>query len=142
MAAIKRSQSFTQTQKIPVLYADFTTSFAVHPNKLDLITDTNEEAVKRSIKNILFTNLGERVFNPTFGSNLRSLLFENMSPQSESSIKEYIELAIKNEEPRAQLMDVVVSALPDENSYAATIVFGVINNSEPIVLDFLLNRIR
>lgn len=142
MAAIKRVQTFTQAGRTSDIYSDLTTSFAIHPNKLDVLVHTNEEAVKRSILNILFTNRGERLFNPTFGSNMTALLFENISPQTESAIKSYIETAIENEEPRAQLIDVVVAALPDENAYSATVVFSIINNSDPIILDFLLNRIR
>jgi uncharacterized protein len=142
MAAIKRSQTFTQAGRASAIYSDLTTSFAIHPNKLDVLVYTDEEAVKRSILNILLTNRGERLFNPTLGSNIQALLFENISPQTESAIKSYIETAIENEEPRAQLIDVVVAALPDENAYAATVVFSIINNSDPIILDFLLNRIR
>lgn len=104
--------------------------------------DVNEEAVKQSIKNILLTNRGERLFNPTFGSDLRSILFENFSPQTESQLKEYIEMSVNNYEPRAALIDVVVQAIPDLNAYSATIVFSVINKAEPITLEFLLDRVR
>ena len=142
MAIIKRSQSFTQTTRIEEIYADVTSSFAFHPTKLDLVMDVNEDAVKQSIKNILLTNRGERLFNPTFGSDLKSILFENFSPQTESQLKEYIEMSINNYEPRASLIDVVVQAIPDLNAYSATIVFSVINKAEPITLEFLLDRVR
>lgn len=142
MAVIKRYQSITQTSKTETIYSDLTSNLNIHPTKLDVELDTNEEAIKQSIRNILFTNRGERLFNPTFGSDLTSLLFENMSPQTESSIREYIELAINNFEPRATIIDVIVSAIPDINAYSATVVFSVINRSEPIVLDIILNRIR
>lgn len=142
MAIIKRSQTITQTARRENLYADFNTAFDVHPNKLDLVLSTNEDAVKRSIRNLLLTNRGEKLFNPTYGSDVRGLLFENISPQTESAMREYIELSIQNFEPRANLLEVLVSALPDENTYAVTIVFSVINRTEPITLDLLLNRIR
>ena len=142
MAIIKRSQSFTQTTRIEEIYADVTSSFAFHPTKLDLVMDVNEDAVKQSIKNILLTNRGERLFNPTFGSDLKSILFENFSPQTESQLKEYIEMSINNYEPRASLIDVVVQAIPDLNAYSATIVFSVINKAEPIPLEFFLDRVR
>lgn len=142
MAIIKRAQSFTQTSRTEEVYADVTSSFAFHPTKLDLLMDVNEEAVKQSIKNILLTNRGERLFNPTFGSDLRSILFENFSPQTESQLKEYIEMSVNNYEPRAALIDVVVQAIPDLNAYSATIVFSVINKAEPITLEFLLDRVR
>lgn len=142
MAVIKRAQLTTQTARAEKVYADLPVGFRIDSNKLDLEVDINEEAVKESIKGILLTNRGERLFNPTFGSDIRSLLFENISPQTESSLREYIELAIDNFEPRATLIDVIVTALPDANAYSVTVVFSVINRAEPIQLDILLNRIR
>lgn len=142
MAVIKRSQTITQSSRVETVYSDFTTSFDIHPTKLDLVTTTNEEAVKRSIRNLLLTDRGERLFNPILGSDIRSLLFENFSPQTESSLRDYIETTINNYEPRANLIDVIVSAFPEANAYSVTVVFSVINKSEPIVLDILLNRIR
>lgn len=142
MAAIRRSRLVTQTSQVEVVYSDFPVDFNIHPSKLDLMTVSNEESVKQSVKNILLTDRGERLFNPTMGSDIRSLLFENMSPQTESSLRDYIETAINNYEPRASLIDVIVSAMPDLNAYSVTVVFSVINKSEPVVLDILLNRIR
>jgi phage baseplate assembly protein W len=142
MAVIKRAQAITQSSRVETVYSDFTTSFDIHPTKLDLVTTTNDEAVKRSIRNLLLTDRGERLFNPILGSDIRSLLFENFSPQTESSLRDYIETTINNYEPRANLIDVIVSALLEANAYSVTVVFSVINKSEPIVLDILLNRIR
>lgn len=142
MAVIKRAQSFTQTVATEEVYADVTTSLSIHPTKLDLLVNINEDAVKRSIKNILMTDRGERLFNPTFGSDIKGLLFENFSPQTENQLKEYIEMTITNYEPRASLIDVIVQALPDANAYVVTIIFSVINKSEPVTLEFLLDRVR
>jgi phage baseplate assembly protein W len=114
----------------------------VHPNKQDLVLHTNEDAVKRSIRNIILTDRGERMFNPLIGSNIRSLLFENFSPQTASLLRDFIKSAIENFEPRATVIDVYVQALPDESAYAATIVFSVINKTEPVTLELLLNRVR
>lgn len=142
MAAIKRVQTITQTRKIETVYSDFNTEFTFDTNTRDLNLILNEESIKSSIRNILLTNRGERFFNPIFGSDVRSLLFENITPQTESSLREYIEVAINNFEPRANLIDVIVSAIPEMNAYSATIVFSVINRSEPITLDIILNRVR
>lgn len=142
MALIKKAQRITQTTRVEEIYSDITNTFDIHPAKLDVTTLTNEEAVKQSIHNLLRTNKGERLFNPVIGSNLQSLLFENITPQTESSLREYIEVTINNFEPRANLIDVIVSALPEINAYAATVVFSVINKSEPVVLDIILNRTR
>jgi phage baseplate assembly protein W len=106
------------------------------------VTSTNEDSVKNAIRNLLLTERGEKLFNPLYGSNIRAMLFENVNPQSESLLREYITNSIQNYEPRAQLIEVYVSALPDENAYNATIIFSVINSSQPVVLELILDRVR
>ena len=142
MAIVRKSQTRTQTSLNSVVYADLFNDFDIHPNKLDLVLHNNEDAVMRSIKNILLTNRGEKFFNPLFGSDIKSILFENFSPQTETMLREYVKIAIQNFEPRANLIDVIVSALIDQNAYAVTVIFSVINRSEPIKLEFLLDRVR
>jgi phage baseplate assembly protein W len=142
MAIIKRSQVYTQRAVTPVAFSDVNTAFNFHPQKKDVYVDINEESVKQSIKNILLTNRGERLFNPILGSSVKAVLFEDISPQSEHLLKTYIETAIENFEPRANLIDVVATPMPDDNAYAVTIVFSIINSTEPVTLEFLLDRIR
>lgn len=126
----------------PTIYSDFRTDFAIHPVKQDLMTLTNDEAVKRSIKNICLTSVYERPWKPSFGAGLRNLLFEPISMVTERAIKNAIEQAIANYEPRALTYDVRVVANPDQNQYTAYIVFTVINNPNPITFSVLLDRIR
>lgn len=142
MAIIRKSQTKTQTRLNTVVYSDLFTNFNIHPSKLDLVLHTNEDSVSRSIRNILLTGRGEKLFDPAFGSDIKNILFENFSPHTETMLREYITTAIQNYEPRANLIDVTVSALLDDNAYSVTIVFSVINRSEPVTLQFLLNRIR
>jgi phage baseplate assembly protein W len=125
-----------------VFYSDIPTNFDVHPIKGDLVLLTNEQSVKRSIRNLLLTNPGERFFNPNLGAGIRNTLFENISRDTEYIIKEKISETIRNYEPRASLYSVNVKALPDENAYYATIVFYLTNNTVPITLDLILRRVR
>lgn len=125
-----------------VFYSDIPTNFDVHPIKEDLVLLTNEQSVKRSIRNLLLTNPGERFFNPNVGGGIRNTLFENISRDTEYVIKEKISETIKNYEPRASLYSVNVKALPDENAYYASIVFYLTNNTVPITLDLILRRVR
>ena len=143
MAVIRQTSNLgVRTTSVRETYSDIYTNFDIHPDKLDLIRHVNEESVKRSIKNILQTNRGERFFNPSFGSNIRALLFENVSSVTESLLREYIETAISNFEPRAKLIEVIVSGLPDENAYNVSVIFSTINTTEPITLNLILNRVR
>lgn len=125
-----------------IVYSDIPTNLDVHPIKEDLVLLFNENAVKRAIRNLLLTDPYERFFNPGIGAGIRQSLFENISPDTEYIIKERIRETIINYEPRANLYSVNVKALPDENSYSATIVFSVVNNTTPVTLDLVLRRVR
>ena len=142
MALVVRTTKSTPRFVKPVLYSDVYTNFDVEFVKKDLLSLENEESVKTSIKNILLTNRGERFFNPTFGSDIRSMLFENYTQATEQIIRDLIKTAIKNFEPRADILDVKVFGNPDSNSMSLTIIFSIINKSEPVTLELTLNRVR
>ena len=122
-------------------FSDFNNSFAVHPVKQDLSLKTEVNAVKQSVKNLILTDRGERLMQPTIGSKIRSLLFENFTPQTAELIKQYTRETIENHEPRATLIDVTVSPDPDNNNLNVTITFGIINIDEPQRLNLEIERI-
>lgn len=142
MALIEKRDLYKPSNVQPELFSDFLNDFDLHPIKKDLVRRTNEDAVKQSIRNIILTNTGERLYNPNFGSQISNLLFEQFSETTQSSLKNVIEIAIKNYEPRAKLEDVRVEGDIDSNSLVVTILFSVINKEEPITLQLILNRIR
>jgi phage baseplate assembly protein W len=138
---VRKTKTTPQTAK-PLVYSDFYSNFDLELVKKDLLSYKNEDSVKRSIRNILLTDRGERFFNPTFGSDIRKMLFENFSPATEQVVADLIKTAIGNHEPRANVIDVNVSGNPDQNSMYINIVFSVINKAEPVTLELILNRIR
>lgn len=138
---VRKTKTTPQTAK-PIVYSDFYSNFDLELVKRDLLSYKNEDSVKRSIRNILLTDKGERFFNPTFGSDIRKMLFENFSPSTEQVVADLIKTAIGNHEPRANVIDVNVSGNPDQNSMYINIVFSVINKAEPVTLELILNRIR
>ena len=138
---VRKTKTTPQTAK-PLVYSDFYSNFDLELVKKDLLSYKNEDSVKRSIRNILLTDKGERFFNPTFGSDIRKMLFENFSPSTEQVVADLIKTAIGNHEPRANVIDVNVSGNPDQNSMYINIVFSVINKAEPVTLELILNRIR
>jgi phage baseplate assembly protein W len=91
---------------------------------------------------LLLTRRGERFFNPSLGSDIEYILFENASPAMEKVLEDLIRTTIDNYEPRARIIDVQVTSDEDSHLITATIVFSIINKQEPIVLDLILNRIR
>jgi phage baseplate assembly protein W len=142
MAIVVRKTKITPQTAKPLVYSDFYSNFDLELVKKDLLSYKNEDSVKRSIRNILLTDKGERFFNPTFGSDIRKMLFENFSPSTEQVVADLIKTAIGNHEPRANVIDVNVSGNPDQNSMYINIVFSVINKAEPVTLELILNRIR
>ena len=142
MAINLRAERFSPNDKKKTIYQDVFSNALFNRDTRDVFLIDNEDAVKQSILNILLTNRSERPFNPLFGSDVNKILFENITPQTTTQLISFIENAIQNFEPRANLIDVLASPLPDENAYSVTVVFSVINKTEPITLDFLLNRVR
>jgi phage baseplate assembly protein W len=125
-----------------VFYSDLKVNLGVHPFTQDITVNTNVEAVKRSIRNIIMTRRGERPYNPNYGTGLQYLLFENMSPGLVAAIRSEITTGIQNFEPRATVLDVRVSGSIDSNALTAAIIFSVESQPEPIVLDLILDRVR
>ena len=125
-------------------YSDFQTNFTIHPIKKDLTRLINEDAVKRSIKNILLTNYYERRFRPRFGANIRKYLFDNITPLTIRAIESDITNAIGIYEPRANIIDITVSAGSDDNQVDVAITFTTINRLQPVLLSatIALDRVR
>ncbi len=142
MAAVQRKDQYTSLKQQPEIFSDFLTNFDKHPVKKDLVRNINEDAIKRSIKNLLQTNRGDRLFNNTLGSDIRSMLFEPLSPTTERVLEDYVRTTINNYEPRADVLDVTVLSDEDEQSVYITVQFSVINKQEPVTLELILNRIR
>jgi phage baseplate assembly protein W len=131
-----------QTTRAIPRYKDFYNNFDVHPVRKDLYVLSDVDAVKRSIRNLVFTSPGERFFQPYLGGGIDDLLFENIDNHTSNMLKVYIDSTISNFEPRALVSEVVVTPNANENGYFIKIVFSTINNPTPITYDFLLTRVR
>jgi phage baseplate assembly protein W len=142
MALVQRKDRLTSLKQTPEYFSDFLMDFNVERVGKDLVRNTNEEAIKSSIFNLLMTNRGDRLFDSTIGSDIRSLLFENFSSSTEEVLIDLIKTTISNYEPRAKVDEVYVTGQDENNSLTATIVFHIINKQEPITLEIVLNRIR
>jgi len=142
MAQIFNQDKYTSVKTQTEIYSDLFTDFDVHPELHDVVRKKNEEAVKTSIRNLIFTNKYERPFQPALGSNISKYLFEPISPQTQAGIQNEIRNVIENYEPRAKLIDVVASPYVDDNAYVVTIVFYLINKNEAVTLNTILYRVR
>ncbi len=124
------------------IYSDLFTNFDQHPITDDVAVKTNEEAIKQSIRNLIQTNKGERLYQPNIGGDIKRLLFENNTPQTLILMREVIGEAIKAYEPRANVIDLVISPNEEQNAIAVSITFNVINRQEPVSLNVILDRVR
>jgi phage baseplate assembly protein W len=123
-------------------FADLDLNFEIHPIRKDINLLKNEYAIINSVKNLVLTNFYERPFQPELGSNVRSLLFENIDTIVAAQLERAVEETISNFEPRVQISKITADPRPDENKYSMTMEFFVINNSNPITINFFLERIR
>lgn len=124
------------------VYADIFNDLDKHPISDDVAVKTNENAVKQAIKNLLLTDRGERLFQPDIGGNIRKMLFENITPQTIIVLEQMIRDVLDVHEPRANIIDIVVSSNEDQNAVNVSLLFNVINRQEPVSLDIVLNRVR
>jgi uncharacterized protein len=125
-----------------VLYSDFFKDLTVNPISGDLALRTNEEAIKESMKNLILTNRGERLFQPNIGSDVMASLFENATPVTLKILEERVRDVINNFEPRVSIIDVDVTSLYDDNRVQVTIYFYVKNREDPLSVDVFIDRVR
>lgn len=139
---LSRADAISQSIKKVETYSDITTNFIRHPVTNELVAVKNEDSVRQAIKNLILTGIGEKPFNPYFGSNINKSLFEQFTPFLKEDIIRYISLAVNQYEPRAQLLNIAVNDDPDNNGYSVNIVFSLINKPEPINLNLFIKRVR
>ncbi len=130
-------------ERISQGFKDISMSFQTNPLTKDLIAMKNENAIARSVKNIVFTNPGEKFFNPRFGSRITESLFENADDLTAIEIQTQIEDSIKRYEPRVNLKSVEAFADIDGNSFDVVIVYDIIGaDIPPQQLEFVLQPTR
>jgi len=120
-------------------YKDLSMSFKSNPLTDDLIGLKNESAIARSIRNLVFTQKGEKFFDPSFGSEVSASLFENIDEVTAISIQNDIEYMINTHEPRVEVLN--VEALPnfDNNQFDVVIVYNIKgSDTPPQELEFVL----
>ena len=130
-------------QRVVQQFKDISASFQINPLNRDLIQLKNANAIARSIRNLIMTVPGERPFNPVLGSQVTSLLFENLDKLTASSIKSEIINTLTNFEPRIRLNEVIVKAQPDNNQFDVQIQYYIIGIDLPLQqLTFALEPTR
>jgi len=127
---------------IKKIYSDLDLTFRKLPVSNDVAVSYDEQAVIRSVRSLLLTNFYERLFQPTLGSNIDTLLFEPITVLTAGLIRDEIKNVVRNFEPRVTIQDVSVTPSPETNSFKVTLTFLIGNNTLPTAVNLLLERSR
>jgi phage baseplate assembly protein W len=131
----------TARRKVEI-YSDFHKDLTQSPVNFDLARKIDEESIKESLRNLILTDRGERLFQPDIGSDIRKLLFENITAATVETIKDLVRTTIRNYEPRINLIGVDVLTSIDSLQIDIVITFNIINRIEPIEFTVTLDRVR
>jgi phage baseplate assembly protein W len=142
MAQVFSAEKYTSTSKKLEYYSDFGVDLNIHPGKKDITRLTNEDAVKRAVRNLILTNTGERLFAPGIGANINRMLFELADNDSLDLAQDQINSTLRLYEPRIQVNTVTANLLPDDNTMSVTIKFSLINTEITTSLNLILYRVR
>ena len=124
-------------------FKDISATFKINPLNRDLIALKNENAIARSVRNLIFTYPGDKPFQPNIGCRVSELLFENFDNLTAASIKSEIENTINNYEKRVKLNKVEVNANADTNEFDVLINYYIVGVDIPAQeLTFVLEPTR
>lgn len=147
-ASLNTTYSDAQSRNINLdrdaqIYKDLDLFFGKKSATKDISKVNGIQAIKRSVRNLILTNIYEKPFHPEIGSGIRDLLFEPLSPITAFVLSQKVEDVIENFEPRARLVGVRANPDLDRNSYEITIEFYVQNAPTELVdTTVLLERLR
>ena len=139
---VTRASKITPLDNAHVYFSDFLNNFDSHPINNIIARVTNEGAVKQSIRNLILTEFGERLFQPNVGSDVAHSLFEPNDIVTAENITFFIKSTIKQNEPRALLLEVIVTPDPNNYLFQVNIIFMVVNSTTTHSLDLILRRVR
>jgi len=124
-------------------FRDISLSMKLHPVTKDIIPLKNEDAIKRSVQNLVRIQLGEVFFNTLLGTRITASLFELANDDYIDPIRGEIETTITNFEPRVDLTDIQVISTPDNNALSVTISYDIVGLTRPTQsVSFILEPTR
>ena len=130
-------------KRVSRAFKDISLSFTPHPITKDLPVLRNENAIKKSVRNLIQTIPTERFFNSVLGSEVRDSLFEFVDFGTASVIQNQILITLENFEPRIENVDVEVEPRPDTNEFEVTVFFTIVGQEVPVQeFTFMLEATR
>jgi phage baseplate assembly protein W len=123
-------------------YSDLDLSFKRNIVTSDVVKKKGDNSIKQSLKVLVLTQMGDRLFHPEIGGNIYEHLFAPIMPSTTISIRKGIEDVINKYEPRVEIVNIDVFPDIDSNRYDVNITFSMINDPGETSVDFFLERIR
>ena len=131
------------TEQVSRGFKDISFSFTRHPVTNDVTVLRNEDAIKKSVQNLVKTRINERFFNDLLGLSVEASLFEVVGSDISSSLTEEIKTLFENFEPRIKVLDIIVNDTQDYNGLYITIKYSIIGLPVPTQnIEFLLQPSR
>lgn len=141
--AVLRQDKYTQRTVQKEIFSDFLMDFDLNPDTNDLYRNVNLASIQNSLKALMLTNRGERLFQPDVGSSIREQLFELFETSTVELLKQFIKNTIEVYEPRVKYEDVVIVPSDDQNGLFITIYFSTIQRPGVVeTLTVFLTRVR
>ena len=135
--------SINQSTKTSKGFRDISLSFSRHPVTSDVAILIDEDAIKRSVMNLVRTKIGERFYNPLLGSRIEDQLFEIAGSDAAMELEDDIVLLLDNFEPRVAGTAVKVVYPLDSNSLIIEIAYDIVGITAPRQnIDFILQSTR
>ncbi len=123
-------------------FKDLDLNFRAHPVTGDVVKKTGNAAIITALRNLVLTNRFEKPFRPLYGGDIRSLLFENVSPIVASILESEIGNTIRNYEPRVTVVGIRAQANVEKNGYNISIKFSINNVEEPLTVNMFLQKVQ
>lgn len=123
-------------------YKDLDLSLRMHPITGDLLTLTDDEAIKQSVKTLILTGLYERSMHPEIGCQVHGLLFELNNIFTHMTMQQTILDILTTHEPRILVQDVLINDDDDNNGLIIEIHYKILTYRKDASVSLLLNRIR
>lgn len=123
-------------------YTDLNLDFLPHPTTKDVVRLTGENAIKRSVRNLILTNFYDRPFRSYIGSNVQKLLFDNITAITANYLTDAIKEVITNFEPRVSITEIKVSVSTENNGFDVRLSYIILNRNQPVTINLFLERIR
>lgn len=129
--------------RISRAFKDISLSFARHPVTNDILPIRNEDAIKKSVTNLVKTVVGERFFNSLVGSSINDSLFELNTTGISIVLEDEIKILLNNFEPRIKVRQINIQDDPDLYELNINIVYDIVGEGFPRQnIEFILQPTR